>query len=50
MRVILSIIGFIGFILCMNEQPPSEVQDWWVNGIGIIMFGGAATIYRRISK
>jgi len=50
MKTLLSIIGFIGFILILNEQPSGEIQNWWVNGVGMVMLGGAWSAYLFGSK
>lgn len=31
------VLGFIGFIMILNEQQYPEPQNWWVNILGVIL-------------
>ena len=31
------VLGFIGFIMILNEQQYPETQNWWVNILGAII-------------
>lgn len=43
-RGILGVVTLVGLLLVMNEQPDGEVQKWWINVIGLFLFGGGAGI------
>lgn len=48
MNILLSIIGGIGFFMLLNEQPPGEAQNWYINLIGSILWFGAIWVFTKI--